>query len=529
MKNNQNGCGNGIIFSYIGMGMAYEQGKLMYITGKEDAALGDVGTLRLPVQAQGVNIDAHSDNDPTLFSYVRVKADKKSLRVLLAKRDAPSGATRFSVLIPSADCCCDNGGEWLTWTADITFVDSDKNVAAFNPHALAQWGNYLYLVDYETTKIIIVDTEALETAADGAPITVKSVDLTDDLVPSPQQESRGQAVIIMGDYLYALFLDSDASGTRYGPVSYLLRLTLDHSGENPPKYDTQTNVGVNGVSIIPVNDGKAVQLLVPAIGGQQYYDGGTNGTASNIAYVEATAQTWPTQALVKVTGDTYPVPHPDPLPTPTAYDIHGVAAAMRDGTSALFILTQIYTTTPESEVSPDGALWRIYRTTVEDFLGIKDGSSLSDAVTAGALTVVDEGSVAAGILADILAYGIFLWDILYEQVPGTDDAGDRVWVAFGTPILATRAGDGQYGDPGYGSPTALFKNPYAEFGFIGGYNVNMGAFDLTIEAVNQAKRGVSLKRNFRRALAVPKPTEEEVAAAQAKAAQAKAAKAKAGK
>lgn len=75
-------------------------------------------------------------------------------------------------------------------------------------------------------------------------------------------------------------------------------------------------------------------------------------------------------------------------------------------------------------------------------------------------------------------------------------------------------------DPAYGSRTGIFQNPFVDFGYLGGVNVNMGAFDLLIETVNQAKRGVSLKRNFRRALAVPKPTEEYVAAAQAKAAKA---------
>jgi hypothetical protein len=508
MKDNQNGCGNGIIFSYIGMGMAYEQGKLMYIAGKEDAALGDVGTLRLPVQAQGVDIDAHRDNDPALFSYVRVKGDRKSLRILLAKRDAPSGPTRFSVLVPSVDCCCDNGSEWVTWTADITLVDGTGKVVAFNPHALAQWGNFLYLVDFETTTIIIVDVETLETAGDNTALTVQTYDVTDDWNFSVS--GRGQAVIALDGSLYALYIDADAGATRFA-FSVLFRYGIN-SADGTLSFSDQTEVGINAQSIIPVNDGSAVQLLIPAIGGRQWYGGRTNGTDSNICYVPATG-TWLTPAPVKIVGD--------PVSTPiTAYDIHAVGAAMRDEDSAIFILTQIYTGGSDDPIqSPTSASWRIYRTTVGDFLGFQ-GKTISEAVTAGVLTVVDEGSVKEGNFYGI-SYGIYNWDILYEQDPGNDETADRLWVVMGSPILATHSSMDEYDiDPAYGSPTALFRNPFVMFGHLGGVNVNMGSLDLTIETLHQAKRGVSLKRTLRKAQA-PRPTEEEVAAAQAKAAQAK--------
>jgi hypothetical protein len=107
-----------------------------------------------------------------------------------------------------------------------------------------------------------------------------------------------------------------------------------------------------------------------------------------------------------------------------------------------------------------------------------------------------------------------MWDILYEQVPGSSDTPDRVWLALGSPILATRAGVNVFRTSAYGSPTAVYQNPYAMFGFIGGVNVNMGAFDLLIETQNQATRGVSLKRSHRKTQA-PKLSEEEIAAAKA--------------
>ena len=72
----------------------------------------------------------------------------------------------------------------------------------------------------------------------------------------------------------------------------------------------------------------------------------------------------------------------------------------------------------------------------------------------------------------------------------------------------------------------IFQNASIQYGYLGGVNVNMGAFDLLIETQNQAKRGVSLKRTFRRTQVAPKPTEEAIAAAKAKAAQGKGGKTK---
>jgi hypothetical protein len=496
--------GRDIIATYVGADLAYQQGKLMFVAGKQDAAKGDVGTLTLPAKAQGVTIDSHNDTDVVAFSYVYTQGNQSSLRELMVKIAAPTTPARFSVLVPSAD------GNWVTRTADVTLVlppDSQGVIdpAAFNPHGLVQNGNTLYLIDYETKSIVIVDAGALETAADNAALTVDTFDLSGDLPGN----KRGQAIIALGDYLYALYIDSDASATKFD-VSILFRLSID-STTRDLAVDAQTSVGMNAQSIIPVNDGTAAQLLIPAIGGRQWYVGGTNGIKSNIYAVTAEGD-WendPSTVKLIVTGDVYPDPIPDPAPAPTAYDIHAVAGAMRDGSSFLYILTQIYTGGSGAS-SPNRAPWRLYRTTVSKFLSIlATENTISGAVTAGKLTLVDEDTARA---TSSIPFGISFWDILYEQVPGNDSTADRLWFARGTPLLVTRTG--KIGSkPSYGSPTALEQeHPYALFGFIGGTNINMGSLDLTIETLNQATRGVSLKRTLRKAQA-PKPTEEEIAAA----------------
>jgi hypothetical protein len=504
---NKTDSGKDLLLSYIGIGPFYEKGNLMYITGMEDASAGNVGTVDTPLHARGVNIDPHSDKDPVLFSYLYTKGGQSSLRQLLAKLNAPAqDPARFSVLVPDA------GGNWVTQTADVTLIDSDsETVAAINPHGLAQYGSFLYMVDYESAKIILVNSGDLEAAADNATVRVKTFDMNEEV--EFIIAGRGQAVVIVGENLYALFIDADELASQFD-VSYLFRLSID-GATGDLTLDAQTTVGKNAQSIIPVNDGTNVQLLIPAIGGSQSLTGATNGTDSNICVVPATGA-WTSPAPVKITGDPTATP-------PTAYDIHAVAAAMRDGSSALIILTQIYTT---DAVTADGAPWRLYRTTVTDFLDLPPGVTLSSASTVpnAPLTIVDGGTAIGGNFMGYIAYGVSMWDLLYEQVPGNDDEGDRLWAALGTPILATRAGLDEYEEnPGYGSPTALFKNPYVMFGHLGGENVNMGAFDLLIETQNQATRGVSLKRNFRKATA-PKPTDEDIKAAQAKAATAAAAK-----
>ncbi|MDR2071342.1 MAG: hypothetical protein LBP81_08020 [Treponema sp.] len=507
MEENKTDGGNEVLLSYIGMNLSYTQGKLMHIDGKEDAVEGDIGTVDRPVQADGVTIPA-TESDPVLFSYLYAKGDESSLRQLLVKINSWTGdPARFTVLIPAAK------GGWGIQTVDLTLVDSDGKTLVINPHGLAQYGNYLYLVDYQIQKIFIVDAGRLEAAADGTAVEVRTFDLSGDLTA----DSKGQAVIIIGGYLYALYIVSDTAATKFDP-SVLFRLAID-GATGALSYDTQITVGRNAQSIIPVKgtikNADTLYLLIPATGGRQWYGGITNGTNSNISYVEAEAETWPTAAPVKLTGD--------PAATPvTNYDIHAAAAALRDGDSALFILTQIYTGGSDDPFkSPTAASYRIYRTSVNEFLNLPDGIPIIKAVDMKVLTPVDERTLTS-VNGYGMAYGIYFWDLLYEQVPDTtDDSGDRLWAGLGTPILVTSgAYETAIEDPAYGSPTGIFQNDYIEFGYLGGVNVNAGAFDLLIETANQAKRGVSLKRTFRKTQ-TPRPTEEEVAAAQAKAAQAK--------
>jgi hypothetical protein len=462
---------NSVILSYVGMDESYLNGNLMYIAGKEDVTAGNVGTLQSP--QLGFAVDP-AEPDPVSFSYIYTdRAGNRNLRQLLAKiNNAPSSTplpAKYTVLQPAPE------GAWKSASADFTLVDANGTVVSFNPHALAQVGNALYIADYQSGLLVVTGADALEAAQSGAPLEVTAVDLSGFL---PSRNGGAQALIAVEGYLYILFIDKS-----YPPTTPSMLLQLDLSSGTPTPTRNRTQVGFNAQAIIPVRDAKNVLwLLVPSIGGAQDYNGKTNGVNSNIYAIPVDNFAG---RVIKLTGDSAVTP-------PTAYDIHTLGAAMRNGESVIYILTQLY--------DDDGAtaFWRVYQTTVTEFFGFPTAGTITDAVSSGDLRLVDEGVVQSPDYS-----GIVMWDLLYEQTPDpADDSGDRVWFCRGAPILATRAA-------AYGSPTAIGgHSPYALFGFIGGANVNMGSIDLTIETLNQAKRGVSLKRGFRKA-AAPRPAEEE--------------------
>jgi hypothetical protein len=466
----------------------------MYVAGKEDATKGNLGTIVLPKPAGDVSINATLP-DPVVFSYTNTANNTIRLREALVKINSdatpppegspprPSSCT-VSVLAPVVD---DN---WVTMTEDVTLVmptttpsdgsktdpEPDPEPALRNPHGLAQNGDYLYFIDYESQHIVIVGKDALETPAKGANVEVAVCDLEEEL---NDPNAKGQAIIALGGKIYALYLSANAYATNHFP-GHLLRLDIDATDETILTVGAHTRVGLNPQSIIPVNDGTNVQLLIPAIGGPQGYTGATNGTASDISVVPALGN-WPAspaRAPRAVTGD------PMPQGAAETYDIHAVAAAMRGGDSELFILTQIYDNNAKK------AFWRLYQISVSDFLALlteQPPLTLSAATAMPDRLEVQDGGVM--VSPDVqIPYDIYFWDLLYEQTLRNDDEEDRLWLVLGSPFLITKA-------EAYGSPTTELGNPYVMFSGFGGVNVN--SVDLTIETLNQARREVSLKRGVR--------------------------------
>jgi hypothetical protein len=463
-----------VLLTYSVLDDSYSNGSIRYLRGLRDAAawVPDVGTIDNPSDT-GVAL-LPSDADPKLFSFVY----KGEARMLLAKvKTVPgsaSSATWTLLAVPNPAF-----GGWNSLARDITLQDG-KMPAATNPYGVAQVGNWLFIVDYDSQKIYILGVNELNGLADGSTYTLTQapIDLGPGTTAGLSADAKGQAIIALSnggnDYLYALYTVSYDPSTVQDP-GILVRLTVDRA-TGALTYDTQTTVGANPQEIVPVTpSGGGTQLLIPAIGGIQNA-GATNGIDSNISAVPAFSA-WQKLAPVLVTGNAKPGATP-------AYDFHAIAAVLRpDDNGVIYMLTIDYA------ANWAGNDWAFYRTTVSNLLGLTGSPEIQNA----GFTLVDSGNAPAG----------YFWSILFEN--GAVAANDRLWFFRGTPLLVTPALT--YTAP----PQAGAANAFYDFGEnadqIGGQNVDWA--DLTIETLRQAAAGVSLKRSFRSVIKAPKAAGEE--------------------
>jgi hypothetical protein len=465
---------NKVLLTYSVLDNVYENGKVQFVEGMEDAnsSTPTVGTVVNPDDT-GVTL-ATTDADPKMFSYVY----NGGARMLLAKVTTtpgviPSTCTWTLLTVPNPA-----SGGWSTLAQDITLQYNGVNVAT-NPYGVAQVGEWLYIVDYDSQKIIQLGVDELKKPTTGSILTLEKApyDLGPGTAAGLSPNAKGQAIIALSDgttnYLYALYtvtnnpLVSQSAGV-------LVRMTVNGT-TGALTYDTQVEVGANPQEIVPVTpDEGPTTLLIPAVGGIQKV-GSTNGTASNITSVDAFATPWPATAPRLITGDRTPRPSP-------AYDIHAIAAPLRGGDEGV-----VYILTLEYGVGYNGTDWALYKTTVSNLL-----SKSQTPISSAGFTRVE------GVVGDTAGY---FWSILYEN--GTAAANDRLWFFRGSPLLVTPAS--AYLSP---QPAPTLANKYFDTTDIGGMNVDWA--DLTSETLSQAAAGVSLKRGFRSVIKAPKAAEEEV-------------------
>jgi hypothetical protein len=477
-----------VLLTYTAFNALYSgEACLMAIHGKEDAGPNDLGTIVFPIRAKDVEIE-DTVHDAQLFSYSNLKGGVIRLRHVTAKIDSVAGDTSSSctltVDVPSVD------SNWVPRTKNVTLVvasgvgpDGETNRALFNPHGMAEWGRYLFFIDYETRHLVRVRKSLLEAAGDGGNVVADIYDMSEYLLNS---DARGQAIIIMNNKLYALFLIADTNATAGSFLpGKLLRLAINSDGTL--EAEAMTEVGRNAQSISPINVGGVVWLLVQAIGGRQLFTGGTNGTESNIFAIKAEGDWDDTSSVRKIiTGDVCPI-SPSGDPAPTAYDIIAIGAAMRNDQSLVYILTRVFNKDALS------AFWRMYVCTAADFLSIPDGTTLTEATQIAGGTKfkkIDEGLVIAPtiLVQNVpIPYGVYFWGLLYEQALGSDASEDRLWVGVGSPFQVCKATK-------YSSPTTAPDYPYVVISGMGGKNVN--GWQSLIETLHQAIRKVSLNRGM---------------------------------
>jgi hypothetical protein len=458
----------------------YDNGKLMNVKGLEDAVpatgsqTANVGTVNNPIQS-GITIDS-SKRDPVVFSFEYINNGTKELRMLLATIVTPTPGQA------STDCLYSllkmgTNGDWTALATNVQLCYPTLSVnCANNPHGVAQIGNMLYIIDYDTQMIYFLDGDALTGATAGKLVLAAPFSLVSTL---NDPKARAQALIALNNSLFALYISCEADAeTHYDGT--LVRVTV--SGQTTLSVSAQTKVGMNPQMIIPIHptSGSPI-LLIPAIGGKQKNQGAGNYTVSNITKVPAVG-TWPSPApkiLVSNAPNTVPTP-PVGAPPAISYtlDIQAIAAPVPapeeeelgdDG--IVYILSGIYNGdewTPKSY-----ALWK---TTVGDLNSLvpENNTSVWTAYDDGILSGAENGNVPG-----------YFWDIFYENKGG--GLVGRLWFLRGSPIIVSPASDYNAG--------GLVFNRGTNPGQIGGENVN--SVDLTAEIARQVQAGVSLRRGLR--------------------------------
>jgi hypothetical protein len=464
-----------VLMTYSVLDGVYQNPSLRYLRGLQDAlsTTPNIGTIDDP---RDTNVPLLStDPDPKMFSFV---GSDDGVRVLLSKVVTPvSGSAPFTTwtLLGAS-----TSGTWTTLAKDIVLATPGlKNQAvATNSYGVAQVGDWLYIVDYDSQNIYTLGVNELNGLPDGTVHTLLRAPL--DLGPGTTANllatTMGQAIIALSDksdednpvpYLFALYTESPTPYTVQNP-GYLVRITVD-AATGALTYDTQCTTGRNPQEIVPLTMGDGtVVITIPCVGGPQQA-GGSNGQLSRIVTVLAFDSPWPATADTLVIG------------TSSTWDFFNIAAPNRaDNSGIVYILTYDYnadyTTTD----------WALYSTTVSTLLGLPAGSTIA--------------ALGSSIDSDTAAPGYF-WNILFEN--GDSAQNDRLWFFRGTPLLATPALD--YAAP----PQTGVTNRFFDFGDaanqIGGENVDWA--DLTIETVRQAAAGVSLKRSVQ-AQKAPAPKAE---------------------
>jgi hypothetical protein len=459
-----------LLMAYSVLDELYNNGCVMQIHGRPAfdrggvLSVGNPETTYIPLK---VNM-----RDPKLLPF----AFGQDPVVLVPKVTTAAGSSStcaYDLWAPDAG----GGKAWKCLSRDVVLVDDADTPLATNPNGLAQAGNLLFLVDYDSQKIYTLGANELNGLPSGnytpyyTPFDVSGY--------LSSATARGQDVIAMKGpdgvtYVFALFIDRDSSTSGVWGNSTLVMMRVVGG---TLVYETQASLGLNAQEIIPVaSDGSSLTFLIPCYGGEQQA-GVTNGTASMIQKVVVTfGNPGNMVPMILITGD----PPPASGGSPTAYDIRALAARLDGGW--VYVLCG----TMKADYTQD---WTIYKADLAKLLAITSPPvppptppaqyiTLSEAANKdGPYKIMDMVDGGAGDPGNY-------WDICIEG--GIDITGDRLWLLKGSDIKVTGAEE-------YGDDVKNFNTGYGA-GEIGGINVNCVAF--IAETLRQAALGLSMKRGL---------------------------------
>jgi hypothetical protein len=273
----------------------------------------------------------------------------------------------------------------LAW--NVVLVDASGNEILFNPSGMAQKGDWLYLIDGDTQKHIILGANEINGLVESERIrpAILPFDLGPGTPAALPANARGEAVGAGTgpdgtDYLVSLYSrPSNASQEPAYAPSILVRSIIDKD-TGGLTYDTKVvNMGLNTTEflIVPLESG-AKHVVVSGIGGM-LNEMFSNGSLSTIMSVPL-AGDWPTEGTILFTGN-------PGTAGPRDLDINGLTGSLRmDNNGRMFLQTGRYGDNYGSY------RYMLYETTTALLLNAP-GCTLDEAVELGFLSVKDEGEV----------------------------------------------------------------------------------------------------------------------------------------
>jgi hypothetical protein len=455
----------------------YTHGKFRFIQGDNS-----VPTIGDPADTGLDAIRAYLDPDPVLFSYM----NEDSPRALLCNVSTdftvtpPVSTGKYTVCVPTLN----TAGTSYTWSfvmsgtttkaKDVTLVDENGNPVAGNPYGIAQVGDTLYIVEYDSAKIYSVAIADLEAADEGGTREVTLAADTPEHIPEDNNHGTALIALTGGDegdtYLFALYTNIIGSSYLASVVARYL-VDPDDGSLGDPEIVT---VGVNATGLVPVVTDSATYILVPAIGGSQKQNN-TNGLTSNLVVIDAfnDFSSSTNTGTIAFTGD-----EAAPPTASTNYDIHGVASSP-DGTN-VYVLTLSYDASYLS-------CWRLYQTDIESIVANSEVTPKLSLSNATGLTDVAHDTGAPG----------YFWEVLYDNTA----AGGRLWFLKGTPIQIST---GDYA-------TVLKTITYSGNLYDSAFNVNSA--DLIGETIYQAAQNASINTRLGTTRALAKTAQAAAASA----------------
>ena len=231
-----------------------------------------------------------------------------------------------------------------------------SNVA--NLHAVATKGNFLYATGYDLARIAVVDMNSSYTQAPSTSIPTYQFPTSWPAISLPTgAESHGEGLVVVGNYLYALFTVNPSGGYSTYSNSIVVKFGIN-SSTGALTYINKLEVGKNAFTLEHFNN----KLYVCALGGMQNAGSANADTRLDIIDLSTFTKTSVTKATGMV-GDFRDITIVD---ASTAYVFLGnYDASFGNLVGGVYRTSVANLTSPAlwtqvSAVNSSGYLWGIY-------------------------------------------------------------------------------------------------------------------------------------------------------------------------